>query len=372
MKELVIITASPASLRFAWENYIYLNNLREKSLSHLAQILIWIPNDKLVEGAHPMWKQLEKDFPETKFFYFPDNNNIQRLCNIFDYIPLLRPYCLSVHFKANPSLSKKGILYTDSDILLTEHFDFTPFLEDDICYVSEAKSYTNSGYFDSKLNLKEDGTPEFVSPIKYQSLKRRDILDECAKICGITRQIVEENKENSGAAQYLLKNVDYKFWNNVFDGCIELRMHLQGINQEYMQGDTPLEKENKGWQSWCADIWAVTWNLYRRNYNVLTPKEFDFAWATDELPRLKEVAFYHNAGITSDSKFKRKFDKQEVEAPAFFKGASQYTRKDSPITPFHPEEQEYLQSIINNPISSLYCNAKYVEEIIKVKQKYNL
>lgn len=380
MKELIILTASPAVLRFAWEHYIYLNNLREKGLSDKAQILLFIPHDKLSEGAHPMWKQLEKDFPETKFFYYPDRADYQtsilRLTQLFGYIPLLRPFCLASHFKAFPALSDKAIFYTDSDILLTEHFDFSPFLEDDVCYISEAASYTNATYFDSKYEI-ENGQPKFIEPSKYEALKRRDILQECAQICGITRSIVEANNFNSGAAQYLLKNIDYIFWNQVFDACIELRMHLMGINQEYMRGEgnTPQEiakaREDNGWQSWCADIWAVTWNILRRGYTIQTPKAFDFAWATDDVERLKTAAFYHNAGITSDAKLKRKRDKVEIDCPAFFKGDTCFVSKEA-ISPFDEAYQPIIKNILNNPDSQTFAMYEYVKEIAKVKELYHL
>jgi hypothetical protein len=368
-KELVIMCVSPSGLRFAWENYIYLNNLREKGLSDRAQILIFIPHDSLATGPHPMWRQLETDFPETQFFYYPDKDNFQtsivRLIQIFHYIPLLRPYCLSAHFKLHPELSDKAIFYTDSDILLMDEFDFTPFLSDDVCYMSDAKGYTNSDYFDSKVSL------DFVDPAKFEEFKKRDVLQECAKICGITREIVEANKNNSGAAQYLLKNIDYVYWNQVFDACIELRTHLMGINAQYMRSDNGMTKENNGFQSWGSDIWAVVWNLWKRGYVTSTPKEFDFAWATDDISRLKEVAFYHNAGITDEAKLKRKVDKVEIECPAFFKGAPQFISENA-ISPFHKDYRKYLNSIISNPISQSFCNGYYAKEIAKVAHLYNL
>lgn len=381
MKELVIITASPANVRFAWEHYVYLNNLREKQLSDKAEILVFVPNSKLKEGPHPMWKHLEETFPETKFFYFYDRpeyiRSIERLWGIFDYIPLLRPYCLIEHFRSRPELKDKAIFYTDSDILLTEHFNFEPFLHDDICYVSDAKSYTNATYFDSKYEIENNeqsplyGQPKWVRPEKYEGIQKRDVLNECAKICGITRQIVEENNNTSGAAQYLLKNIDYHYWNDVFNACIELRSHLAGINQEYMRGDLPIDRENNGWQSWCADIWAVTWNLLKRGYTIKTPKEFDFAWATDEISKLKLVAFYHNAGVTSDAKLTRRSQNFEIDCPAFFKGDSCFISENA-ITPFSPEYQPILDNIVNNPTSQLFCNGYYAKELKRVRDIYNL
>lgn len=382
MRELVIIASSPGVLRFAWENYIFLNNLRERKLSDKAQILVFIPQDMLEQGPHPMWKQLEEDFPEAKIFYYRDRPEFQtsilRLQKLFDYDPLCRVFCLSSHFKAFPELEEKAILYTDSDILIMGNMDFSPFLDDDVNYMSNADSYTNATYFDSKKEIENNPDeknykePKWVRPDKYEGYKRRDILNECARTCGITRKDVEAINDRHGAAQYLLKNIDQFYWNQVFDSCIELRGHLKGINQEYMRGDSPQEKENLGIQSFCADIWAVVWNLLRRGRQVATPREFNFAWSTDEIEILPTVGFYHNAGITSDATFKRRVDKKEMEAPAFWKGAPYFISKENAIHPFHEDYQPLLDEIINNPISQLYCNGFYAKEIKRIKQIYKL
>lgn len=383
-RELVLISSAPCVLRFAWENYIFLNNLRERGLSDKAQILVFIPQDWLERGPHPMWKQLEKDFPETKIFYYRDKpeyqTSILRLQKIFDYDPLCRVYCLSQHYGAFPELKDKAVLYTDSDILITENFDISPFLDDDVCYISNANSYTNATYFDSKSELENNPDspiykqPKWVRPDKYEGYKRRDILNECAKTCGITRKDVEAINDKSGAAQYLLKGVDQFYWNQVFDSCIELRGHIKGINQEYMRGDTPQEKENLGIQSFCSDIWAVVWNLLRRGIQVETPKAFDFAWATDEIEKMQTVGFYHNAGITGDREFKTPSwsGAEIIEAPAFFKGAIYFNAVDNAIHPFHDDYQPLLDEIINNPVSQLYCNGMYAKVVKRIRNKYFL
>lgn len=377
MKELVIITVSPSTKRFAWENYIYLHNLREKGLIDKARVLVFIPlKDGKLSEPDPLWKRLEGDFPEARFFYYNDNKNVARLIEVFEYIPLLRPYCLSLHFKEFPELRDKAIFYTDSDILLTKHFDFTPFLDDHTCYLSEANSYTNADFFESKYRLITDinnplfGEPEFVVPGKYDGFKRRNILAEMGRICGITEEKIREHNHKSGAAQYLLKNIDHIFWNNVFDACIEIRGHLRGLNQEYMRGDRPIDRENNGWQSWCADIWAVQFNLYKRNYPIETPPEFDFAWATDDIERLERVGIYHNAGVTDEETFKRpsRSGGGMVEAPAFYKGKTEYTK--GLITPF--EDVAYLNKILTHPESQTYTTHYYVQAILKTKEAYNL
>ena len=146
-------------------------------------------------------------------------------------------------------------------------------------------------------------------------------------------------------------------------------MYLSNLNKRFMKGETPSEKENNGYQSWCADMWAVLYNLWARDFETRTPKSMDFAWSTDKLEKLQNVSILHNAGVTGDSKLRtREKDKDgkniEVEAPAFYKGNYAST------TPF--DDEKYLKDTKNHYITSTYCNSYYIEQILKTKQNLNL
>lgn len=360
MKKLHFIQCVPHTTRFWWEIFTQLDNFREFGYSELARILVFIPHN---ETLNPKWQQLVETFPESRFFFIYDDQNITRLFGIFNYIPILRPWSLSKHFKEYPEIQNDAVFYHDSDILFTRYFDFSPYLQDDVCYLSDTKSYLNSDYFDSK--------EKDVIPSKLEDYKKRDILNESAKSCGITRQICEENKNCTGGAQSLLKNIDYIFWNNVYDACLELRLNLMNINQQYMRGDNSSERETNGIQSWVADMLGLIWNLWRRGIKTETPTCLDFAWATDEVTRLEEVYIYHNAGITADSKLKRKVDKEEVECNAFYKGHHLYI-SSAPLTPYDDSMELYIDAILNDPISALYCTHWYTKKLRQTKIKYNL
>ena len=345
--KLNIISAVPDDQRFIWEVKVFLSNLRSHDYSKLARILVYKnpgnkgKNDKL-------WEELESSFPESKFFFYQDKDNLINLINIFNYIPLLRLYVLKKHFEEY-DLSE-AIFYCDSDIIFHKKLDFEQFLQDDINYLSwtgspdRTSNYIWSEYLDSK--------EKDVLPKKLESFRKRDILNEMGELCGISRKVIVDNKLNTGGAQYLLKGIDSQFWDDCLNSCMNIRYFLnREINPEFF------ESENTGYQSWCADMWAVLYNLWKRNKITSCPKELDFAWATDELSVLENTYILHNAGVTSDSVIRRRIDKEEIDAPAFYKGT--WTSK-SPI-----EEKTYLESIINNPISSLYCTSIYVKEILK-------
>jgi hypothetical protein len=162
-------------------------------------------------------------------------------------------------------------------------FNIDKFLEDDVHYLSDTNSYINADYFDSKVNQ--------VLPDKLEEYKSRDILGELCAIIGIDRKIAEDNNLHSGGAQYLLKNVDSYYWSKVMNDCILIRTYLGQVNREFFAD------ENSGFQSWCADMWAVLWNLWLRNQETKVVPELNFAWASDSIEKLKTNTIFHNAGL---------------------------------------------------------------------------
>lgn len=338
MRQLHICTAQPDDTVFAWQTRVQLTNFRKYGYSALARILVFIPSDRVSKGINPLWLQLEKDFPETGFFFYPDTTDIlNRFIKGFQYIPLLRPHILQQHFQQYPFLSEEAILYIDSDVIFTKPLDFTPFLEDDICYLSDTKSYISASYFDSKV--------KDVRPDRLDAYKNIDVLSKCLEMFGLTREIAEENENSSGGAQYLLKNIDSKFWKDVFDGCLFLRMSLLNINERFFPGSTPQERENKGFQRWCADMWSVLWNLWKRDQKTLTPKEMDFAWATDSIQKWDKVHLYHDAGAGSNPLL---FDKRNPK----------YIIGNNVTTPFEDD-----LSFVSNE----FCSYNYVQQILESK-----
>jgi hypothetical protein len=245
------------------------------------------------------------------------------------------------YFRENPSATADAIFYCDCDIQFTEKFDISKFLDDDVCYLSDTNSYINASYFDSKI--------KDVLPEKLEEYKKMDVLAQIASIIGISREIAEKNNDHSGGAQYLLKNVDGYFWNKVLNDCIVIRSYLMKVNKEFFAS------EDKGFQSWCADMWAVLWNLWLRNQETKVVPELDFAWAPDPIKKLETCSIYHNAGISSD---------YQDGVPVFYKG--KYHQGANPFKDSH------MEFVYNNEKSKEKCSHFYVSKLIDLKNKYKL
>lgn len=357
---LNIICCTENKARFAWETRIFLTSLKEFGYLSKARILVFEATNSLFTKE---WVELSKDFPEVGFFLY-NNENIKRIGQSFNYPPVCRLYCLQEHWKQFPHLEQEAIFYCDTDIVFTKYLDFDQFLNDDINYVSwtgninRTDNYLWQPYLDSKVDK--------VNPLKLNQYKRLDIVEKLGNICGISRETITKNNENTGGAQYLLKNITKQFWTDCFNTCCEIKMFLSDINQVFMQGANAQERENNGFQSWCADMWAVLYNVWK-TAETKCPKEFDFAWSTDKIERLEEVYILHNAGVTSDEKITVANQRDEqgnkilLDGPLFFKGKKDYLFS-SPI------DDPNLEGIYNDPINKQFCNNYYVEKIIQARE----
>jgi hypothetical protein len=336
MKELQIITCQPNDYYFNWQLRVQLHNLRKYGLSDKYTALIWYHKDrKGGEDFQTHWDALQKDYPEAKFvFYRDDTGELLKLIRMFNYIPLLRPWLLNRYFKDEPLMSQKAILYMDSDVVFTKKPNFDHLLSDDICYLSDTKSYISAEYFDSKV--------KDVLPAKLDNYKKVDVLDDLLRQFGLSRRIAVENQDGSGGAQYLLKNIDAQFWQDVFEGCITVKMNLAGVNKTFF------ESEDKGFQSWCGDMWSILFNLWRRGSKTACPPEMDFCWATDPIEKWDKVQIYHDAGAHT----------REIRPGhrLFLKREHKYINNLS--TPFEDDLSF---------VSEEYCSKNYVQEMIEIK-----
>ncbi len=335
MRDLIFIQACPDDSYYIWQTQLWLESLKALGKSDKAVNLIFTPNYR---EFNKKWKILEALYPESEFFYHKDTDNLTKLLGIYISIP--RPYMLMKYFELHPELKDKAIFYSDCDVLFTENFNIDKYIDDDVNYVSDTKSYISSEYFDSKVRD--------VLPDKLAEYSKRDILDETTKLVGISRQIAVDNRENSGGAQYLLKNIDADFWEKCITDCVRIKLHLQNVNKQFF------ENENKGFQSFCADMWAVLWGLWFRGNDVKIVPEMEFAWASDPISKIGKVGIYHNAGIVSN---------YMGDKPVFYKGTYH-----AGLNPF---EDPHLEVVYNSEKSKSLSGWYYVSKLIELKQKYN-
>jgi hypothetical protein len=335
MKEMIFLSAAPDDLQFLWQYEVFVDNVRGLGYENEIRILLFLPYDRLNKGWNPRWLEFaeaQKDNNVKVYLYADQDNFLNKHIRQAGYVSLLRPHILAKHFLQFPELKDKAIFYHDSDIVFTKYLDFTSLLDDDICYLSNTNGYINSDYFDRKFNECKPGLEE--------DLKKIDPMARLAESIGITRQICEANKENSGGAQYLLKNVDGDFWVKVVNDAKMIKIYLAAVNDHFF------ESENKGYQSWCADMWAVLWNLWATNHETKVVKELDFAWATDPIEKWDQVNIFHNAGVT------------HTHEGFFNKSKQAYVNNE--LTPFDDVEE--------NNFTKEFCTHNYVNAILKTKE----
>ena len=336
MKDLKYVCVQPDDTYYTWQVHLWLESLKNRGDSDKAIVLIFTPNYREVNKN---WKQVIDLYPETEFHFYKDEHDVSSLLGI--YIPVLRPYTLWRHWKEHPELSDKAIFYCDSDVLFTQHFNVDKYIDDDVCYVSDTHSYISASYFDSKI--------KDVLPEKLEEYKTRDILAEIGSVIGISREEAMEKDKDSGGAQYLLKNIDAAFWNKVMNDCILIRSYLQKINKEFF------ESEDRGFQSWCADMWAVLWNLWVKEKEVKVIDEMGFSWAPDPITKLETHPILHNAGVVGT---------RMGDYSCFYKG-KYHAGGD-------PTKDEHLDVVLNDENSKPRCTWYYANELKKLSNKYNL
>lgn len=255
------ISAQPASLYYAWQAEVMINNFLSMGIKgediHLvcSKISPEIGND---------WLALQKGYP-AKFFFYEDTREDKA------YQPGIQAHILEKHWRENPYLDKEAVFFHDVDFIFTRPFDFTPFLNDDIWYFSDTISYLGAHY------------------IQY---KGEEVLDAMCNSIGIDKQLVIDNQNNSGGAQKLFKNINADYWKQVYDNQMKLWYAMGTVEHIKKEGDP------YGIQRWTASMWAELWTGWLLGYEIRVPKEFDFCWATDGVGRWHDLAFFHNAGVT--------------------------------------------------------------------------
>jgi hypothetical protein len=332
----ILITCQPTDTYFVWQNQMFIESCLEQGFEE-EQIHILLYNP-IGRPDNANWDKLKEYYPKLNIFVYQDKGVQQYLGT---YIPILRPHILKQHFEAFPELQDRTIIYTDCDILWLKSLNINHLLNDDVNYVSDANSYLNHTYFESKY--------KDVLPEKLEEARSIDFLKGVCDIIGIDKQVVIDNNSNTGGVQYILKDIDSAFWQKVETDVLKIRMYLQQMNREFFKD------ENSGIQSWCADLWAVQFNLWFFKKESRVAKELEFAWATDPIIKIDTYPILHNAGITGT----------EMNGyPCFYKG-KYHMGSD-------PTKDPNLDAILNNEQSQKYCTWYYANKLKQLSIKYNI
>lgn len=300
MKSIKYICAQPDELYFAWQVEVMLDNFLSVGIDP-GDIHIVVGIQKHV--GEWWYKLIEKYVGVGFFFYDLTWMTIGRMDTNLYYAPAIRPYILHKHWKRFPTMKEEIIFYHDCDILFTRTPDFSKFLNDDIWYMSDTRSYIGASYIKSK---------------------GEHIYSEMCKIFGIDPTIPIENEYNSGGAQYIMKEVDWRFWRRVQFSCESLYSFLSNSGTDI--------------QSWTADMWTLLWWAWREGYKTKIDPYLNFSMATDTWPKWDKNLIYHNAGAV-----------KEHDGKLFIK--DQYRSK----LPYNQD----------NNYDSQFCSHRYFDKVIE-------
>jgi hypothetical protein len=271
MKNLRYICVQPRILYYAWQVEVMINNFIKHNINpnNIDILVAWNPNDDTSKPENiETWNKLASHYNSVRFFFYQDTRE-----QPIHYISSIRPNILKQHFKAHPQLESEAIFYHDCDIVFTQTPNWTPFLNDNIWYLSNTNSYINYDYIISK---------------------GFEVYDKMCKIVQMDPIIPKLMNSNSGGAQYLMKNVDWVFWEFVERDSEKLFKEITDLNNHKKAADPNYHEL----QIWCADMWAVLWNGWNFGNETKVVPEMDFSWATDPSSRWNETTIYHNAGAT--------------------------------------------------------------------------
>jgi len=268
MTDLIFVCAQPATYYYSWQVDAMLLSFRENGNVDLSKCHVVCA---IQGGGIDPWFQKVADKWKKEgavFSFYKDERDIPK------YISSVRPHILEKHWEANPWLSQKSVMYHDCDIALSRPLNMEGKLEmDKICYLSDTRTYIGANYIDSFKN---------------------NLLEEMCKIVGISPEEVRSRESESGGAQYLMKpGIGAQFWRDVY-------VHSERLFEEISQKVNKIKADDPDWhplQIWCADMWAVLWNLWKRGYESPCTIDFEFTWGTQGMDMWDRHAIFHNAGV---------------------------------------------------------------------------
>ncbi|MCA2656081.1 hypothetical protein [Microcystis sp. M061S2] len=256
------ICAQPGTSYYAWQIEIMLMNFKEMGIPLQDVHIVCAMHD---QNALHLYHQISNQYPEAVIEFYPDTRRTKH------YPSSIRPNILKQHFFKHKL--NEPFFYHDCDMIFTKKVDFTTFLNDDICYGSDTRFYIGHDYIKSK---------------------GYGILEMMASLSGIDVETIKENELNCIGAQYLIKGVDFRFWDEVEKICETLFLNIT-LENNRIKADNPNYHEL---QIWTADMWAVLWNLWKWGKQTKVDDYFDFAWATSTIEDWERLNIFHNAGIT--------------------------------------------------------------------------
>ena len=268
-KKLRFVCAQPATLYYVWQVEVMLNNFMEMGINpNYIDIVCWKPNGVIPEE----WIKLANRYPARFFFY--DDTRVTK-----HYISSIRPNILKQHWLAHPYLKDDAIFYHDCDIIFSKPVSkwiSSDIINDNQWYGSDTRWYIAHSYILGK---------------------GQNVIDLMCEIMDLPEDLIKENELNAIGAQYLMKGVDWEYWDRVERDSEQLFNKVTLLNNMIKAGNPSYHEL----QIWCADMWAVLWGAWRRGWKTNCLPEFDFSWGTSTEEDFHKMNIMHNAGVTSSN-----------------------------------------------------------------------
>lgn len=257
------ICAQPATQYFGWQIDVLINSLISNGVFQRDIHVI----NAIQGNVDPYFAKLKIKYPYVLFEFYNDTRTSK------EYIPSIKQNLLYNHYKKYQYLEQETIFLIDADVAFIKPIDFSHMLNDNIWYLSDTNSYLNYDYILSK---------------------GEDVLSKMLEIANIDKEVVKVNNKNSGGAQYLIKNINAEYWNEVVELSHKLYSNITELNNKKVKNDP----NHHPLQIWTAEMWALLWVAWKKNIQTKVDKTLDFCWATDNIKRWDEVKIFHNAGVT--------------------------------------------------------------------------
>lgn len=263
MKNLRYVCCQPAIPYYTWQIEVLINNFIKMGVNpNLIDIVCAVDNNMIPHD----WKELQNCYNYVRFFFYNDTREDKT------YIPSVYFNLMKQHIVARPEIQNDVLFVHDSDIVFTKEPKFQSMAAGDAWYLSDTRFYINYDYIQQKGN---------------------HIYEKMCDIIGIDKLIPKLMNNNSGGAQYIVKNTTYEFWDKVENDSVKLYKYFCDEEPNYIKkhnGDYPIQK-------WTAGMWSFLWNAWYFGHETIVDDRMGFGWVTNAYSDVEQYSILHNAGV---------------------------------------------------------------------------
>lgn len=276
MDNLIFVTAQPDVPYFHWQSEIYGYNFVKMGIKKENIHIVFGMVNGTTEPSSGVLRLKEMGY---NVHWYTDERDKKH------YIPSIKPYLISKWLDEFPENGKLFFLH-DADIIFRELPNLEPYLNDDICYMSDTKGYIAYNYISDCCGRYE---------AQHPTSRRLQLLEEMVDVVGIEIDCVRNNQDSSGGGQYIIKETNSENWYKIYEDSNKLYDTMLNYQNRFPINPGQI-------QFWTAEMWSLLWNLWCFGKETKIIKELDFSWATDNIETYNKKPILHMAGVTDNLK----------------------------------------------------------------------